>query len=74
MSLTGIVLGLINIIIVIVILLLIGALVKWILKALLAIDVPAIVEKLYLALVGLIALYMLVAMLLGIPTWAPVRF
>jgi hypothetical protein len=74
MSLTGILLGLINIIIVIVILLLIGALIKWILNALLGIAVPAIVEKLYLALVGLIALYMLVAMLLGIPTWAPVRF
>jgi hypothetical protein len=74
MSLTGIVLGLINIIIVIVILLLIGALIKWILNALLGITVPALVEKLYLALVGLIALYMLVAMLLGIPTWAPVRF
>jgi hypothetical protein len=70
MALGGIVLGLINIVIVVVILLLIGAVAKWVFGAL-GWAVPAQVEKLYIAVVALIALYMIVALLLGLPT---VRF
>jgi len=67
MALGGIVLGLINIAIVVVILLLVGALVKWVLGAL-GWGPPPQVEKLYIAVVALIALYMLVALLFGLPT------
>jgi hypothetical protein len=67
MSLSGILLGLINIAIVIVILVLIGAIILWILGYL-GWGPPAQVQKLYLAVVALIALYMLVALLLGIPS------
>jgi hypothetical protein len=67
MTLGGIILGLINIAIVIVILLLIGALIRWFLSWL-GVALPDVVEKLYIGIVGLIALYMLVALLLGVPT------
>jgi hypothetical protein len=67
MSLTGILLGLINIAIVIVILVLIGAIILWVL-GLLGWPVPWNVQRLYLAVVALIALYMLIALLLGIPS------
>ena len=67
MSVTGLLLGLINIAIVIVILVLIGAIAMWILTAL-GWPPPAIVQKLFLAVVALVALYMLAALLLGIPS------
>lgn len=67
MSLAGIILGLIDIAIVVVILLLIGAVAKWLLGQL-AWAPPPQVEKLYIAVVALIALYMIVALLLGLPT------
>jgi MFS family permease len=67
MSLTGILLGLINIAIVIVILVLVGAIALWILTAL-GWPPPDIVQKLFLAVVALVALYMLAALLLGIPS------
>jgi len=67
MSLSGIVLGIINIAIVVAILLLVGAIIEWFLSWM-QFPVPLIVRKLYLAVVALIALYMLVALLLGIPT------
>ena len=67
MSLTGLVLGLINVLIVVVVLLLVGALIEWVLTAL-QWPPPVIVRKLYIAVVALVALYMLVALLLGIPT------
>ncbi len=66
MSLTGILLGLINVIIVIAILLLVGAIIQWIM-GMLGFAPPDIVVKLFLAVVALIALYMLVTMLLGMP-------
>ena len=72
MSLSGILLGLINIAIVIVILVLVGAIIMWIM-GMLGWPVPAQVQKLYLAVVALIALYMLVALLLGIPTVRIIR-
>ena len=67
MSVSGILLGLINIAIVIVILVLVGAIAAWILAAL-GWPPPDIVRKLFLAVVALIALYMLAALLLGIPS------
>jgi hypothetical protein len=67
MSLAGLLLGLINILIVVVILVLIGAIIMWVLSAL-GFAVPQLVQRLYLAVVALIALYMLIALLLGIPS------
>jgi hypothetical protein len=67
MSLTGILLGLINICIVVAILVLVGYVILWIL-GLIGFPVPAMVQKLYMVIVALIALYMIVALLLGIPT------
>jgi hypothetical protein len=69
MSLPGIVLGLINIAIVIVILLLVGVVVKWGIKWLFSHDTDPMMDKLYIAAVGLIALYMLVALIFGLPSW-----
>jgi hypothetical protein len=74
MSLGGLLLGVFNIGLVVLILLLIGALIlafcKWINWP---VGTDALVVKLYIGLVALIALYMLVALLLGIPTWRVVR-
>jgi hypothetical protein len=67
MSLTAIVLGVINIAIVVAILLLIGAIVMWFMSWM-SMSVPANVQKGYIIIVALIGLYMLVALLLGIPT------
>lgn len=67
MSLGGIILGLINVAIVVVILLLVGAVILWFLGWL-NFPVPAMVQKLYIGVVALIALYMVVALLFGIPT------
>lgn len=68
MSLSGVVLGLINIAIVVVILLLVGVVVKWGIKWLFSKDTDPMMDKLYIAAVGLIALYMVVAMIFGIPS------
>ena len=67
MSLSGLLLGVINIAIVIAILLLIGAIILWFCSWM-SLAVPANVQKGYIAVVALIGLYMLVALLLGIPT------
>jgi hypothetical protein len=66
MSLAGILLGLINIGIVIAILVLIGAIALWI-ASMLGFAVPALVQRLFMIIVALVALYMIVAMLLGYP-------
>jgi hypothetical protein len=67
MSLGAIILGLINVAIVVAILLLVGAIGKWIL-GMLGWGPPADVEKLFIAVVALIALYMIVALLFGLPS------
>ena len=67
MSVSGILLGLVNVLIVVVLLLLVGAIAKWILGYL-GFGPPNEVERLYLALVALIALYLLIALLFGLPT------
>lgn len=70
MSLSGIVLGIINIAIVVAILLLVGAIILWFCSWM-GLAVPGNVQKGFLAVVALIALYMIIALLFGIPT---VRF
>jgi len=69
MSLSGIILGLINVAIIVALFLLVGAVIKWFVKWLFSSDIPTEVEKLYIAVVGLIALYMLVALIFGLPSW-----
>ena len=68
MSLSAVVLGLINIALVVVILLLVGVVVKWGIKWLFGKDTDPMMDKLYVAAIGLIALYMVVAMIFGIPS------
>jgi hypothetical protein len=67
MSLAGLLLGIINIAIVIAILLLVGAIILWFCSWM-SLNVPANVQRGYIIVVALIGLYMLVALLLGIPT------
>jgi len=67
MTLTGLLLGALNIAIVVAVLVLIGYIIEWVLSAL-GFPVPGTVRKIYLVIVALIALYMLVALLLGVPT------
>ena len=69
MSLSGILLGVLNIIIDVAILLLVGALIQWALSA-----IPANIVKLYLVIVALIAIYLLVALLLGMPSLRVIGF
>lgn len=73
MSLAAILLGLINIAIVVAILLLVGAIVLWFCSWM-GLAVPANVQKGYCIIVALIGLYMLVALLLGIPTVRVIGF
>jgi hypothetical protein len=63
--LSAILLGLINIVIVVAVLLLVGAICQWIL-ALIGFAPPEIVVKLFLAIVALVALYMIVGLLFGV--------
>jgi hypothetical protein len=67
MSLAGILLGILNIAIVVAILLLIGAVILWF-ASWMSIAVPTTVQRAFMILVFLIALYMLVALLLGVPS------
>jgi hypothetical protein len=67
MNLVGLLLGIINIAIVVAILLLIGAIVAWFCNRM-TLTVPQEVRTGYIVVVGLIALYMLVALLVGMPT------
>ena len=66
MSIGGVLLGLINIGIVVAVLLLIGVVALWILS-LLGVNLPDQARKLYIVIVALIALYLIVALLLGLP-------
>lgn len=68
MSLSGLVLGIINIAIVVVVLLLVGVFIWWFLTKVIKMELDARMEQLYLVLIGLVALYMLVALIFGIPS------
>lgn len=67
MSLGGVLLGLINIAIWVVLFILIGLLILLFCRHVMGIELDARIQKMYMILVGLIALGMLVALLLGIP-------
>jgi hypothetical protein len=66
LSISGLLLGVINIAIVVAILVLVGALCVWLL-GMFQWPVPWNVQRIYLLIVALIALYMIVALLLGFP-------
>ena len=66
LSVTGLLLGVINIAIVVAILVLVGAIVVWFM-GMLQWPVPWNIQRIYLAVVALIALYMIVALLVGFP-------
>lgn len=63
-SLSAVLLGLINIAIVVGVLLLVGLIIKWVL-GLLGFSLPPLADRIYLGIVALIALYMIVSLLLG---------
>lgn len=65
MSISGLLLGLINVAIVVAVLVLVGYVAMWLL-GLVGFPIPANVQKIYMVIVALIALYMIVALLLGI--------
>jgi hypothetical protein len=64
--LSGIILGIINIAIVVAVLLLIGAVIVWF-CGWMGLAIPEMVQKIYMILVALIALYMLVGLIFGLP-------
>jgi hypothetical protein len=67
MSLSGVLLGLINIGIIVVVLLFVGAIGQFILQKL-SWPPSENMVKLFIALVALVALYMLAALILGVPS------
>lgn len=71
-SISGVLLGIINIAIVVVLLLLLGVIAEWIL-GMLHVPLPGQARQLYLVLVALIALYMIVALIFGLPSIAIIR-
>lgn len=73
MSIGGILLGLVNIAIVVVLLLIVGLVAMWIM-GMLNVTPPGELRQLYLALVALIALYMIVALIFGLPSVSVVPF
>lgn len=73
MSLTGVLLGLINIAIYIAILVLIGLIVVWF-AGWLNFAIPENIQRVYMVIVALIALYLIVALVFGLPVPGPIRF
>ena len=67
MNLSGVLLGIINIAITIGVLVLIGLVIVWFMSWL-GFPVPANIQKVFMVIVALIALYMLVSLLLGLPS------
>jgi MFS superfamily sulfate permease-like transporter len=72
MSLTGALLGLINIAIYVAVLVLIGLVIVWF-ASWLGFAIPAQIQKVYMIIVALIALYLIIALLLGLPVPGPIR-
>ena len=73
MSLSGVLLGLINIAIYIAILVLIGLIVVWF-AGWLNFAIPENIQRVYMVIVALIALYLIVALFFGLPVPGPMRF
>lgn len=74
MSVGGVLLGLINIAIVVVLLLIVGVIALWIFGSLLKMQLPGELRNLYLGLVALVALYMFVALIFGLPSVSVIRW
>lgn len=72
MSLTEVVLGLINIAIYVAILVLIGLIIVWF-ASWLSFAIPENIQRVYMVIVALIALYLIIALLLGLPVPGPIR-
>jgi hypothetical protein len=72
MSITGVLLGLINIAIYVAILVLIGLVVVWF-ASWMGFAIPENIQRVYMVIVALIALYLIVALLLGLPVPGPIR-
>jgi hypothetical protein len=72
LSLTGIVLGLINIAIYVAILVLIGLIIVWF-ASWLNFPIPQNIQRVYMVIVALIALYLILALLFGLPMPGPIR-
>lgn len=68
LSIGGLILGVINIAIVVALLLLFGLLVVWLIKVFEGQPFDPQIRKFYLIFVMLIAIYMLVALVLGLPS------
>src|SRR4051794_30099440 len=73
MAIGAIVLGIVNIFIVVALLILVGLVIVWGCNLLGIGAPPPQLQKVYLVLVGLIALYMLLALLFGLPSVAIIR-
>lgn len=73
MAIAAVILGLVNIFIVVALLILVGLVVVWGCSLLGIGAPPPQLQKAYLVLVGLIALYMLLALLFGLPSIAIIR-
>jgi D-ribose pyranose/furanose isomerase RbsD len=71
MALSALLLGVINIAIVVAILVLIGYIIVWVM-GLLGFPIPQMVQRIFMAIVALIALYMFVALLLGYGVPGPI--
>lgn len=63
------ILGVINIAIVVTVLIIVGLLVLWFMKLLMNTEPSPQLQKAYMVLVGLIALYMIVALIFGLPSY-----
>lgn len=68
MSLAGLLLGLINAALVVAVLLLIGLIILWFVSWMGMGPVPDQIRKVYIAIVALIGLYLIVALLFGMPS------
>jgi len=66
MSLGGLVLGVINIAIVIAVFVLVGYVILWLAQLIFGVAIPANIQKFYMVVVGLYALYLIVALLFGL--------
>lgn len=71
---SALILGVINIAIVVAVLILVGLLIVWFMNLLGMGGPPDELRKIYMVIVGLIALYMLVALFLGLPSFAVLPF
>jgi hypothetical protein len=72
MSLSGVILGLINIAIYIAILVLIGLIIVWF-SGWLNFSIPENIQRVYMVIVALIALYLVIALVFGLPVPGPMR-